>query len=151
MSRVVSAFLAISFAVLAGCGGGGDSDGDTTGPGDDDGSADVAAEVTIEDDAFVDPQGNRNTSASVTVSVGETVRWTYVSSGTSNHTVTSGEGSNGDSGDGVPAEASESLTSGTMTPGDTYSFTFDTPGTWTYYCQTHPTVMYESTVVVESN
>lgn len=150
MSRVLSVFLAISFAALAGCGGGGDSDG-TTGPGDDDsGGADIAAEVTIEDNAFVDPQGRRNQDASVTVSVGETVRWTYGSSGSSSHTVTSGEGSGGDSGDGVPDGVSEGLDSGSMSPGDTYEFTFETAGTWTYYCEVHPGVMYESTVVVES-
>lgn len=104
-------------------------------------------EMTIEDNAFVDPQGGENTNASVTIDLGQTVRWTYVASGSSVHTVTSGEGTGGDSGDGVP-DGGTPMDSGNITPGGTFEFTPDAAGTWTYYCEIHPGIMYESTIVV---
>jgi plastocyanin len=33
-----------------------------------------------------------------------------------------------------------------MVPGETFTYTFDTPGTYTYFCQFHPEV--EGTIVV---
>ncbi len=58
--------------------------------------------------------------ATLTVAVGDTVTWT-VSSGMP-HTVTADDGA---------------FDSGTLTDGDTFSFTFDTPGTYPYYCLFH--------------
>lgn len=115
--------------------------------------ADIAAEILLVDNgdgfAFVDPQGRRNENATVTIQVGQTVRWRYEQSGATNHTVTSGEGQSGSEGDGVPEGASEALDSGALNPGDTFEFTFETAGTWTYFCEFHPTDMFNSTVVVE--
>lgn len=107
-------------------------------------------DMTIRDDpdfAFVDPDGNENTTASVTIDLGQTVRWTYDSDGVATHTVDSGEGVDGADGDGVP-EGGTPIESGTLTPGDTFEFTPDAPGTWTYFCQVHPDIMYEATIIV---
>lgn len=111
------------------------------------GSSGNVVDMTIEDNAFVDPQGAENTDASVTIDLGQTVRWTYVSSGSSVHTVTSGEGVDGDDGDGVP-DGGTPMASGNLTPGDEFEFTPDAVGTWTYYCEVHPGIMYESTIIV---
>lgn len=115
--------------------------------------ADIAAEILVVDNgegfAFVDPEGRRNENATVTIQVGQTVRWRYEQSGAVNHTVTSGEGQAGADGDGVPEGAEEELDSGTLSPGDTYEFTFQTAGTWTYWCEFHPSDMFNATVVVE--
>ena len=113
----------------------------------------AVVEILIEDNgggdfAFVDPQGRRNENASVTIQVGQTVRWRYVSDGVTNHTVTSGEGQSGADGDGVP-DGAEGFDSGNLNPGDTFEFTFETAGTWTYFCQVHPTDMFDATVIVE--
>lgn len=76
-------------------------------------------EVSIEDFAF-DPE-------SVTISTGDTVRWTNMDS--DEHTVTD-----------------STLDSGTLEEGDTYEFTFTEPGTFEYYCSIHPEM--EGTVTV---
>lgn len=104
-------------------------------------------DITIDDNVFIDPDGNENTNASVTIDLGTTVRWTYVSSGSAIHTVTWGEGVGGDDGDGVP-EGGTAENSGEITPGGIFEFTPDAPGTWTYYCEIHPGIMYEATIVV---
>ena len=76
-----------------------------------------ANSVIIRDMAFL--------PASVTVKVGTTVTWTnqdpYV------HTVT-GDGTN----------APKGFDSGNLSTGKSYSFTFTTPGTFTYHCKIHP-------------
>ncbi len=68
----------------------------------------------------------------ITVSPGTTVTWQNM--GNMNHTVTF----NG-----------YALNSGAMTPGSAFSVTFNTPGTYTYYCQFHSGMT--GTVVVTNN
>lgn len=104
-------------------------------------------EMTIDDDEFIDPDGNVNTNASVTIDLGDRVRWTYVSSGSNLHTVTSGEGVGGNDGDGVP-EGGTAFDSEELSPGETFEVTPDAPGTWTYFCEIHPGIMYEATIIV---
>ena len=67
--------------------------------------------------------------ASVQVSVGATVTWTNFDG--VNHTVTSDPGAFG---------------SGSLTDGDTYSYTFNTAGAFPYHCSIHPS-MHGSVVV----
>jgi plastocyanin len=67
-----------------------------------------------------------------TVAVGTTVRWTNY--GKHAHTITSDQG---------PWGASEKLR-----PGDTFSYTFNRPGTYGYHCTIHPQSM-RGIVVVE--
>ena len=63
---------------------------------------------------------------------GETVRWEYPRSGITMHTTT-------ECGiDCLYPTASPLWDSGTLSPGDDFSFTFDTPGTYNYYCEIHP-------------
>jgi LPXTG-motif cell wall-anchored protein len=64
------------------------------------------------DDAF--------TPAQITVDAGTGITWS--NSGSNPHTVTTDDGSFG---------------SGTLQPGDTFSSTFNTPGTFAYYCEFH--------------
>ena len=73
--------------------------------------------------------------ASLTVPAGASVTWT--SSGSLPHTVTSSSGafdSNPDC-----ASFSDGGSGACMDNGETYSFTFDTPGTYAYYCKLHGT------------
>jgi plastocyanin len=58
------------------------------------------------------------------VKVGTTVIWT--NQDVSSHTVTFDDGS---------------VESGELTPGDSYEFTFTTPGTYNYHCSMHPEIM----------
>lgn len=106
------------------------------------------ADVTInmEGIAFIDPDGNRNQNATVTISVGQTVGW--ANNDAEAHTVTSGEGMNGQDGDGLPAGAT-AIASGTLDPGDDFTQTFDVAGTYTYFCEFHPTDMFDATIIVE--
>ena len=98
------------------------------------------------DDAFVDLQGRRNGQANVVVTNGTRIRWTYVP-GNSLHTVTSGEGSGGGGGSGVPAGGTP-MDSGSLNPGNAFTFVVDAVGTWTYFCQVHPTTMFNASITV---
>lgn len=79
--------------------------------------------VTIEDFLF-SPQD-------LTIEVGDTVTWTNLDS--SSHTATSTSG---------PA----SFDSGNLAEGASFSFTFDTAGTYEYFCEIHPNMVGSITV-----
>lgn len=107
----------------------------------------ITVELTVGDDFFEDLQGRQNEEAFVRIRLGDTVRWTY--DGGNGHTVTSGEGSGGDDGDGVPAGASSSMNGSLPQDGGTFQFTPDAEGTWTYFCEIHPSIMINSVIEVE--
>jgi plastocyanin len=83
-------------------------------------------DVSIVDFAFQPRQ--------LTVEVGEPVTWT--NEGTRNHTVTSDQGSE--------------LDSGTLAPGEAYGHVFEEPGTYRYHCEIHPDRMTGVVRVVAS-
>lgn len=90
-------------------------------------AAQAGNEVAVVDSSFQ--------PASLTVTAGEAVTWT--SSGSLPHTVTSSSGafdSNPDC-----ASFSDGGSGACMDNGETYSFTFDAPGTYAYYCKLHGT------------
>ncbi len=88
-------------------------------------SADAASDVMVEiaDFAF--------NEASVTIPAGGSITWTNNDSAP--HTAT--------------AQDREILQSGTLNQGDTFTQTFDTPGTYEYFCEFHPNM--SGTVIVE--
>lgn len=82
----------------------------------------AAHDISIVDFAFQ--------PAELTVFVGEPVTWTNKGAGP--HTVTFDDGS---------------VDSGQILPGATYRHVFDTPGTFTYHCAIHPSVMVATIIV----
>lgn len=88
-------------------------------------AAQTGNEVEVVDSSFQPP--------SLTVTAGETVTWT--SSGSLPHTVTSSDGAF----DSSPECESFSDGDACLNNGETYEFTFDTPGTYPYYCKLHGT------------
>ena len=82
------------------------------------------ANVAIVDNAFLPKRIN--------VTTGTTVIWTYASNWSSLHTVTS-------VGNTTPG-GSPLLNSGTLNPGQSYSYTFYQPGRYTYQCSYHFTI-----------
>ena len=72
----------------------------------------------------------------MTVDQGDTVTWSWAGPDT-NHTVTSdpGQADSFDSHEGVPTNQVAGPPSG-----GTYSRTFNTPGTFTYFCRVHPSM-----------
>ncbi|MGI8690363.1 MAG: cupredoxin domain-containing protein [Thermomicrobiales bacterium] len=78
-------------------------------------SADVA--VTINNFRFTPPQ--------ITIPAGTTIKWTNQDGPT--HTVTS--------------DMAGIFDSGNLAPNKSFSFTFNTPGTFAYHCSIHPTMM----------
>lgn len=72
----------------------------------------ASADVSMKSFSFV--------PATLTISAGTTVTWT--NDDPFNHTVTADDGS---------------FNSGVVAPGDSFSFTFDTPGNYLYYCSIH--------------
>ena len=83
-----------------------------------------AADVTIQNFSFM--------PSSITIAQGDTVKWTWAGPDT-NHSVTSNPGQV-DSFDSDPGRTPSSLD---HPPGDTFSHTFNTPGTFTYLCKVH--------------
>jgi plastocyanin len=71
-----------------------------------------------------------------TINVGDTIRWT--NNDERNHTTTSG--TNGTP-DGV-------WDSGDVTPGNTFNFTFNTAGTYPYFCKHHWQMGMTGTITV---
>ncbi len=79
--------------------------------------------------------------AALSISVGDTVRWT--NDGNIAHTVTSGTGGS------FPGDPDGLWDSGFLDLGQSYSRTFDTPGTFTVFCTLHPVLMGTATITVE--
>ncbi len=88
-------------------------------------SADAASDVMVE---IVDFTFNE---ASVTIPVGGSITWT--NSDSAPHTAT--------------AMDRQVLQSGTLNQGDSFTQTFDTPGTYEYFCEFHPNM--SGTIIVE--
>jgi plastocyanin len=76
-------------------------------------------------------QGLEYTPSEITVAPGTTVRW--VNQDQADHTVTSDE-------PGGP------LDSGVLGEGQSFEYTFETPGTFTYFCEIHPFMTASVTV-----
>lgn len=90
----------------------------------------------------------------ITVAVGDEVTWDNTS--TEHHTVTAEESSLPSgaayfSSGGAPGEdaANDDLSAELVGPGETYSHSFDTPGTYRYYCIPHKGAGMTGTIVVE--
>jgi plastocyanin len=65
-------------------------------------------------------------ASSITIEAGSTVTWT--NDGDATHTVTADDGA---------------FDSGDLAAGETFSFTFDEPGTYSYHCDIHPDMVAE--------
>ncbi len=81
--------------------------------------------------AYPNSTGFSPPTITVVVGVNNTVRWT--NNDTAPHTVTASD---------------HSFDSGNLNPGDTWTYTFNTPGTYTYVCTYHPWM--KGTVIVVS-
>jgi plastocyanin len=88
-----------------------------------------APAASAQDDMTVSIQDFFFSPDQMTVAPGTTVTW--VNDGQQPHTSTSDDGT---------------WDSGTLEPGDDYSFTFDDPGTYTYHCSIHPDMTATITV-----
>jgi plastocyanin len=90
-------------------------------------TAATTKEVMIQNYAF--------SPASLTVSVGDTVKWTNMDTAPHTVTVTSG-----------PVK----FNSGNLAKGQSFSYTFKTAGTYSYYCAVHPDMTAKVTVTGSS-
>ena len=123
---------AVAFVVVlaVACGGTDEAEPATTqapaateAPAPTEAAAPVGVEVSIQSFSFGPDE--------ITVAAGTTVTWVNDEDAVP-HTATSE--------DGV-------WDSGTLQPGDSFSFTFDVPGTYPYFCAIHPSMT--ATIVVE--
>jgi len=94
--------------------------------------------VNITNGAASNPPGFAPDTVRVVVGMNNTVYWTNSDNTGTPHTVTPKSGPAGGWATG----------SATLNQGDTYQYTFTLPGTYTYYCTFHPTVMSGTVVVV---
>lgn len=94
--------------------------------------------VAIGDDFF--------SPASIEIISGDTVKWTYTSSGTEAHTSTC-DGTNGST---LPSGGTtwDSGSANPLLPGDTFKKAIVTPGTYTYICTIHGSMM-SGTILVK--
>ena len=100
----------------------------------------VAAEVEMTNTLKFTPD-------TVTIEAGETVRWANTS--VIVHTVTADPAEATMDGSVQLPEEAEAFDSGNMDPKATFEHTFETPGTYTYFCIPHEGVKMRGTVVVE--
>jgi plastocyanin len=82
--------------------------------------------------------------ADIVIAQGDTVTWTVTKSIGEGHTVTSGTPGGADI--GAAFDSGLANIDALKDNGATFSFTFDTPGTYAYFCQVHPQMT--GTVVV---
>jgi len=92
-------------------------------------------DVTMDDIAFV--------PKTVTISVGDSVRWTNLEGLPIVHTTTSGDPDDGNDGD--------LWNSGNLSPGDSFTHQFDEAGEFEYFCIPHQALpaMRNAKVIVE--
>jgi plastocyanin len=84
--------------------------------------------------------------ATLTVARGTTVTWTNASQ--TAHTVTDDASKAANSADAQLPSGAQAWDSGTIDPGKTFTHTFDTPGTYKYFCQPHEAAGMIATIVV---
>ncbi|MGE5429904.1 MAG: plastocyanin/azurin family copper-binding protein [Syntrophomonadaceae bacterium] len=125
--RFLPAVILIAMAALAGCSKNDTVTNSTPGTGGTGGGANTA-DVVMQNMAFV--------PASITVTAGTTVKWTNKDS--FQHTVTSG----------TPEAPDGKFDSGLISQNGTFSYKFDTKGTYNYFCKPHQQVM-KATVTVQ--
>jgi hypothetical protein len=82
--------------------------------------------------AFVGPGGTDD----VSVPLGAMIEWRNLDG--EQHTATSNDEPNG----------GDEILSGLLGNGASFSFTPNVEGTWTYFCQVHPTIMVGATITV---
>jgi plastocyanin len=102
-------------------------------------AAPMAATVTMSDALRFEP-------ATLTVARGATVTWRN-SSGVM-HTVTDDPGKAVDKADAALPSGVQPWDSGNIDPGQTFQHTFDTPGTYKYFCTPHEAAGMVGTVTV---
>src|SRR5205823_212749 len=83
---------------------------------------------------------------SVTVSKGTTVTWRNTSQ--TAHTVTDDPSKAANPADAQLPSGAQAWDSGNVDPGQTFSHTFDTPGTYKYFCTPHETAGMLGTIIV---
>ncbi|HEX3275159.1 MAG TPA: plastocyanin/azurin family copper-binding protein [Gemmatimonadales bacterium] len=126
----LAALATIGLAAVIGCS---DSSGTgTTGPEPTPGPV---GSVRVGND-FFESSHNSSRPANDTVAVGQTVTWTWTSTGSVSHSVRS---------EGTPSFTSSDIKAGN---GMTYTMTFTAPGTYHYDCAVHGAAM-SGTVVVQ--
>jgi plastocyanin len=84
--------------------------------------------------------------AALTVARGATVTWRNTSS--VEHTVTDDPGMAANKADAGLPPGAQAWDSGTIAPGQNFQHTFDTPGTYHYFCIPHETAGMLGTVTV---
>ena len=101
-------------------------------------SADVAV-VSMTDSLKFEP-------ASITVAKGTSVTWTNTSQ--TAHTVTDDPAKASNKADAALPAGAQPWDSGNLNPGQTFSHTFDVPGTYQYFCIPHAMAGMTGTIVV---
>ncbi len=101
----------------------------------------VPAAGTVHNVSLHDNGGFSIIPSTITISVGDTVRWT--NTGGSAHTSTSGSGGT------FPGSKDGIWESPDLGLGAVYSRTFTSVGTFTYFCELHPILMGTAVVVVQ--
>lgn len=136
--RHASSALALLLAapLLVTCGGGGGGGGGSTSGGSGNNTP-PANTIYIGDAGAYGSETNVFYPAALTVSAGATVTWVWRGNG---HAL--------ESGDGCSANGRYS-SNGVQSPGYQLSYTFATPGTYSFYCTTHCAQLMKGTITVQ--
>ena len=108
-------------------------------------AADTAGAVTAAPTVSL-TDANRYEPASITVPKGATVTWKNVSSVP--HTITTDQSKAANMSDASVPSGAQPWDSGSVNGGQSYSHTFDVPGTYRYFCLPHESLGMVGTIVV---
>ena len=142
-SKMIVGFaLSLSAVGLVHCGGAAEQDAASTDEAlrRDSGAVDAAHADAAPTVVNVSMSTMAFSPKSITIARGSTVVWTNTSPVT--HTVTSGKSSK-------PADHAGALFDQSVAPGQTFRFTFTTPGTQPYFCRPHEALGMKATVIVQ--
>ncbi len=134
---LLGSLFVISGVILAACAG--TPSDPTTGGSAASASTPAPASAPGTDSVVVEMRGFKFDPPAVTVHAGQTVLWRNDDG--EPHTATSGSCSNS------TCTAAPGFDSGTLKQGETFSHTFNSAGTFTYYCQVHGSSM-QGTITV---
>jgi plastocyanin len=137
---LVAALAVVAMMALAACGSPSPTDADAGSSGSPSasatpsagGSAATTTKISIQDFSF--------SPSTATVTAGTTVTWTNDEAAV--HDVTSTDGP------GTDAATTSTFASETLSQGDSFSFTFETPGTYYYECTIHASMATMHGVVI---
>lgn len=127
--KLIKVLSLMSIIGIFGCGNNNNNNNSTPTAGATEANRVASEQDTVESNVVI--TRNNFTPATVTINMGDTVKWTNAS--TRQESVTADPSVAADDGDVMLPQGAPAFNSGMLNPGQTFSYTFFTPGTYQYF------------------